>query len=202
MTSRKQDTLHNLFKKCGLKFQRNVAVTFDDGEKQEHTTYEVLAGRAAEISSFLVALCEGEQAVAVYSNQHSAFVACLLGVLQLSCAFAPIGTDWPPMTAYRFIKSLSITSILVDTELLGKFQEMLSIWETALPKGNRFKFFRNEVLIRNGFVLLKLAGKEVVVRTRSAFPLAYIMQTSGTTGEPKTVKVPHTCIVSNVSNLR
>lgn len=32
--------------------------------------------------------------------------------------------------------------------------------------------------------------------------IAYVMQTSGTTGEPKTVQVPHRCIVPNILHLR
>ncbi len=32
--------------------------------------------------------------------------------------------------------------------------------------------------------------------------LAYILTTSGTTGEPMTVKVPHCCIVPNIIDLR
>ncbi|CAN7940705.1 unnamed protein product, partial [Ixodes pacificus] len=32
--------------------------------------------------------------------------------------------------------------------------------------------------------------------------MAYIMWTSGSTGEPKTVQVPHSCIVPNVLHLR
>ncbi len=33
-------------------------------------------------------------------------------------------------------------------------------------------------------------------------PLAYIMHTSGTTGLPKIVKVPHRCIMPNITHLR
>lgn len=32
--------------------------------------------------------------------------------------------------------------------------------------------------------------------------LAYVLHTSGTTGVPKTVRVPHRCILSNILHLR
>lgn len=33
-------------------------------------------------------------------------------------------------------------------------------------------------------------------------PLAYVLHTSGTTGRPKIVKVPHRCIMPNITHLR
>lgn len=43
---------------------------------------------------------------------------------------------------------------------------------------------------------------EELVDVRKKYSLAYVLHTSGTTGIPKIVRVPHSCIVSNILHLR
>ena len=65
---------------------------------------------------------------------------------------------------------------------------------------------KEEPLLVNGvsFRLVKLSTKEkpCCVEQSPSVCLAYAMQTSGTTGQPKIVFVPHQCVVPNVIHLR
>lgn len=45
-------------------------------------------------------------------------------------------------------------------------------------------------------------GAEDPGQEHQAEELAYVLHTSGTTGRPKIVKVPHKCIVPNIVHLR
>ena len=57
-------------------------------------------------------------------------------------------------------------------------------------------------------LIVTLVGDELsaenvtTVADRSADQLAYVITTSGTTGLPKIVCVPHRCIVPNITHLR
>ncbi|XP_035681596.1 beta-alanine-activating enzyme-like [Branchiostoma floridae] len=54
-------------------------------------------------------------------------------------------------------------------------------------------------LLQHGLILVRVLATPP---TPSRSPLAYRLQTSGTTGQPKTVGVPHSCIVPNILHLR
>lgn len=44
--------------------------------------------------------------------------------------------------------------------------------------------------------------KEIVVNSRTWYYFAYAIATSGSTGPPKIVKVPHACILPNITDLK
>ena len=57
-------------------------------------------------------------------------------------------------------------------------------------------------------LIVSLVSDELLAENASAIPqlttdqLAYVITTSGTTGLPKIVRVPHQCIVPNIAHLR
>ena len=196
------ETLSSLFhRSCHLYRSKNVAVTFAPrDEKSEHITYQEISTRSSEVAAFLRTLCEGAQAIAVYSKQFTGLIVCLLGVLEAGCHFAPIDITWPPLMACRFLSQLNVGYVLVDGQLFGSFQKVLSCWKTLLSTESRFEIIRDGTLDANRFLLVQRSNDSQV--NAESMGLAYVMQTSGTTGEPKAVKVPHNCIVPNITDLR
>ena len=93
--------------------------------------------------------------------------------------------------------------MLVEKDLLESFQNTSSQWKTNFPGEFRVELIANQDLDVSGFVLArKLVEIKGDTENKEALDLAYIMQTSGTTGEAKAVRVPHKCIVPNVTDLR
>ncbi len=56
---------------------------------------------------------------------------------------------------------------------------------------------RTEELQDMGFVLILLSSEPV----QHDESLAYVITTSGTTGAPKVVRVPHSCILPNITDI-
>ena len=198
------ETLDSMFENSSRSRPNNIAVAFNSGTTRKHATYEELDVQASKVADFLGTLCEEQEVIAVYSKQSIGLVACILGVLRHKSCFAPIDLNWPPDTICSFLSKLNVSLVLVDKELLESFQSCLLPWKHG-SAGH--ECIRNEVLDANGFLLVrKLLGvKQDSPRQDAAYTqspsLAYVMQTSGTTGDPKAVRVPHRCIVPNITDL-
>lgn len=196
-------TLTSLFENTSRFFANNVAVTFNSGMATGHITYRELDAQASQVTDYLSTLCEGQEVIAIYSKQSIGLVACLLGVVKCDGCFAPIDLNWPQDMVCKFLLKLNVNLVLVDKDLLEKFQKCLSLWKSLLPSGFQVELIRNQVLDTNGLILVRkpVEFKEDTANTES-LGLAYVMQTSGTTGDAKAVKVPHRCIVPNITDLR
>lgn len=196
-------TLNSMFENTSRCFSSNVAVTFNSGIATEHKTYRELDVQASQVADFMASLCERQEIIAIYSKQSIGLVACILGVLKCQSCFAPIDLNWPPEMVCKFLLKLNVSLVLVDEDLLETFQKFLSQWKTHLPSGCQVELIRNQALDANGFVLVRkpfeLKGDTI---NAECLGLAYVIQTSGTTGEAKAVKVPHRCIVPNITDLR
>ena len=196
-------TLHSMFEETCRRYPNNVAATFNCGIAKEHSTYQDLDSRASKVAEFLGILCEGQEVIAIYSKQSIGLVASILGVLRCGGCFAPVDLNWPPDMICKFLLKLNISLVLVDKDLLESFESISSYWKANFPMESRVELITNQVLDANGFILARkvfqLKGDK---ENREPLDLAYIMQTSGTTGEAKAVKVPHRCIVPNITDLR
>lgn len=196
-------TLDSMFDQTSRCYGNNIAVTFNSGSIQEHTTYQELDLQASKIAEFLETLCEGQETIAIYSKQSTGLVSCILGVLKSGNCFAPIDLNWLPDVICKFLLKLNVDLVLLNEELHDSFQKCLLQWKTHLFSGSKVEFVRNQGLDGCGFVLVRrvreFKGGRVSAECQG---LAYVMQTSGTTGDAKAVKVPHRCTVPNITHLR
>lgn len=192
-----------MFEETSRRFPDKIAATFNSGIAKEHTTYRELDAHASKVAEFLDILCEGQEIIAIYSKQSIGLVACILGVLRCESCFAPVDLNWPPDMICKFLLKLNVSLVLVDKDLFESFQKCSLQWKTRVPRESRVELITNQVLDSNGFILArKLFEFKGDIENKEPLDLAYIMQTSGTTGEAKAVKVPHRCIVPNITDLR
>ena len=197
------ETLHSMFEKSACSFAANIAITFNSGAIQHHLRYQELDRQASTLADSLASLIGKRKVVAVYSRQSIELVVCLLGILKNGSCFAPIDVDWPPDVVFRFLSKLSVNHILVEKMLVENFKSLLEWKHSPAFHGNKFELIKNEVLDTNGFMFAKKISSIVLeAETSNSWGLAYIMQSSGTTGEAKAVKVPHCCIVPNIIDIR
>ena len=197
------ETLHSMFEKSACSFAANIAITFNSGAIQHHLRYQELDRKASRLADSLASLIGKRKVVAVYSRQSIELVVCLLGILKNGSCFAPIDVDWPPEVVFRFLSKLSVNHILVEKKLGENFKSLLEWRQSSAFHDNKFELIANEVLDSNGFMVAKkISSIALESETSNSLGFAYIMQSSGTTGEAKAVKVPHCCIVPNIIDIR
>lgn len=196
-------TLDALFDATSRSFGSYVAVTYNSESMREHITYNELVVQASKVEDILETLCKRQETIAIYSKQSISLVSCILGVLKSRNCFAPIDLNWPPDMIRKFLLKLSIHLVLLEEELVESFEKCLLQWKPFLPNGSKVEFVCDQVLVNSGFILLRwqdeLRGRKENSEDQG---IAYVMQTSGTTGEAKAIRVPHMCIVPNITDLR
>ncbi|XP_033631782.1 beta-alanine-activating enzyme-like isoform X2 [Asterias rubens] len=119
------------------------------------------------------------------------------GILDKGSSFAPIDPRAPSDINEYFISTLDLSWMLLPEDLEetflenhGKAFKAHSLGDPLGLKGVCFRLFK----------LLANQRPSESSLSESAH-LAYAMHTSGTTGKPKIVRVPHQCIVPNIQDL-
>jgi acyl-coenzyme A synthetase/AMP-(fatty) acid ligase len=195
------NVLHGLFFRSAKNFPDNIAVTFS-GDAVESITYRDLNKKVENLSTCFSEIFSKNEVIGIYSSDCLNLPALLLAVMDASAAFYPISTTLQPRKVLESINHLSIRYVLVDNGLL---QNIMNLNDN--DHDNTFIRIPLEIIDRNSlhevrFTVLKVTTRNQPCVVNWSKDLAYAMQTSGTTGDPKAVFVPHSCIVPNIFHLR
>ena len=189
--------LQDLFFRSAKNFPDRTAICFS-GDAIESITYRHLSEKVKNLGTVFSEIFSQNEVIAIYSRINLNLPALLLAVMDASAAFFPISTEIQPHKVLERIKHHSVRYILVDNALL---QDILNIGERD-DTSVRMEVNNCDVLHRERFSLAKVLEKNEPCVIDWSKDLAYVMQTSGTTGNPKAVFVPHSCIVPNIVHLR
>ncbi|KAF6128450.1 aminoadipate-semialdehyde dehydrogenase [Phyllostomus discolor] len=224
-------TLQELVHEAASIYSNKIAVCFDECNNQPpvYYTYKTLVNAASELSDFLLLHCDfqGIREIGLYCHPGVNVPSWILGILQLPAAYAPIDPDSPPALSTYFMKKCNLKYILVDKQQINKFRSsyetLLNTSETSTVEHNDLVLFRlhwknaevswmlndnkeeceKEKMTNSMSSENSSEGKsEELMDARLKHCLAYVLHTSGTTGIPKIVRVPHACIVPNIQHFR
>lgn len=170
-----------LLKNCG-EYQNRVAVICDG----ERTTYGAFLYRSAGYAAALTQCgVENEDLIAILLPRKTDLLAAMVGSLQANCAYMLLSEELP-VERIRKILTQSGAKALITTEKgkrrLGSCDTMVLTAEEVAASGTVFY---------SGLSICKNDDTPVGDR------LAYVVYTSGSTGEPKGVEITH----RNVLNL-
>nr|XP_054755985.1 beta-alanine-activating enzyme-like isoform X2 [Lytechinus pictus] len=191
-----EPSLHKLLMHTCLKFPHRLAAMFDDSRHgAEVLTYGQVLETANTVTSFLSAHSKCGEVIGLYTEPNIALPAFILGILQVPAAYGPIDPHAPSSINEYFIRGVGIRIICVESSLFEHFTDSLGKildWEICHNV--------DQEMASCGLVLVRLVSTKYNTEDSSS-PLAYALHTSGTTGRPKIVRVPHSCIVPNVLDL-
>ncbi|CAK6956090.1 beta-alanine-activating enzyme [Scomber scombrus] len=209
-------TLQALAAAAASLYPHRTAVTYDDGSavgSPVSLRYRDLSELTDELSLILREKCSPHNGViGLYCSDDLFTPVWILGILQSPAAYVPLDPDAPGLLSARVMNQCCLKFCAVKTDLLQRFQAALTQHVTAevcvvLPK---FKL----TLVRVKPLLVSehargteqtsadLCAPAAVLKDAGQRDLAYVLHTSGTTGLPKIVRVPHKCILPNIHHLR
>ncbi|NUS43254.1 MAG: amino acid adenylation domain-containing protein [Mycobacteriaceae bacterium] len=142
-------------------------------------TYSELDGRAAEVSAALRAFVDRPNVlVATYLPRGPELVAAYLGILAAGAAYVPLDPSQPHAWNLDRIRTAAARVVVTDRAHRQLFDDAVTVVTMDdLPAAG--------------------AAPEAAV-TPGPADLAYVMFTSGSTGNPKAVAVPHRAVVGLV----
>ncbi|MEI8290218.1 MAG: amino acid adenylation domain-containing protein [Verrucomicrobiota bacterium] len=177
----REKCIHHLFEEQVERTPDAVAVAFEDAT----LTYRQLNTKANQLAHQLQTLGVGQKSiVALYLDRSLEMIAGILGILKAGAAYAPIDPCHPADRVAFMLQDAETTVILTREAHREKLPEtsakiicLDSILETSHPE----------------------AEANPAIGT-AADRVAYVMYTSGSTGQPKGVMVPHRAITRLVRN--
>ncbi|XP_025031638.1 beta-alanine-activating enzyme isoform X2 [Python bivittatus] len=222
-------TLHEMVQTAARLYPERRAVCFDECSDQTPVTYtyKTVISLATELTDFLRKHCNLTEnlEIGLYCYPGINLPSWILGLLQVPTAYSSIDPDALPSLNTYFMKKCNFQYVLVEEDKVDKF----TVTYGHLYSQNSLQMQRIGLILfqrHSGVQLTKYVhadSESSVVRSiwkahleeqheakppkdllhvREKHSLAYFLHTSGTTGVPKIVRVPHKCIVPNILHLR
>lgn len=142
-------------------------------EHEAFLTWEQLLAKARMFASWLLESgATPESVVALVLERSLDAVAALLGALKAGCVYAPIDPALPPARIASYLKQISPFAVICSDGL-------------AIPENEGVK----NLCLPSGWDLAGAAGQSETRVVPTPAQLAYMVFTSGSTGEPKVVGV-------------
>ncbi|HEX5507502.1 MAG TPA: amino acid adenylation domain-containing protein [Pseudolabrys sp.] len=173
--------VHQQFEAKAAQIPHAIAVTCNG----RSCTYRDLNRSAAVVASRLRKLGVQEGSlVALAADRSLEMAAALLGILKTGGAYLPLDPQFPEERLKLIIEDARPHVLLTKKELLGK----LPAWSAATVLcDDVFGCKENDI--------------EIVTQS-SVGGLAYVLYTSGSTGEPKGVEIPHSALVNLLASMQ
>jgi amino acid adenylation domain-containing protein/FkbH-like protein len=142
-------------------------------------TYSQLRARAATVANRLQVLGVGKEAlVGICLGRSEDMVAGILGTLQAGAAYVPLDPAYPAARLAFIARDAGLTVVLTSRRLLG-----------AIPETTAVVLCVEDIE----------ATRDSAPAVPAATDLAYVLYTSGSTGQPKGVAIEHRSAVALVS---
>lgn len=165
-------TVHEVFEAQAVKAPNAVALQYDE----RSITYGELSARSSQLARYLVKNGAGPNGlVGVYMERSIDMIAAFLGILKAGSAYVPLDLGYPKERLEFMISDSKMPLLLTQASL-----------QKDLPGGGV-----KVVALDAEWKRIQQESQEIPRVDANAESLAYVTYTSGSTGQPKGVAVPH-----------
>ena len=179
----RDSTVQGLFEEQARMRPRSIALECGD----EKITYQQLNERSNQFAHYLRRRgvdFENESLVAVVLGKSIDFVVSVLGILKAGASYVPLDPDYPAERLRYMLHDSNVAAVVTNSESMPS---VTGLHDAVLCIDRD----RREIDAERA---------ENIVSNANAKSLAYVMYTSGSTGEPKGICIEHRGIVRLVRN--
>jgi amino acid adenylation domain-containing protein len=174
-----------------------IAVILND----EEWSYQQLNALANRVSHSLTAMgVQAGECVAVYLDRSPVLIACLLGILKSGAVYVPLDTQNPAERIGRMLSQHKMTVLITDTRLeaglqTGDVQGILLVDEA--DETTRRKYLSANITVYDNTDIQAHSASNPANRNELR-SWAYVLFTSGSTGEPKGAITRHDGAINHI----
>jgi amino acid adenylation domain-containing protein/FkbH-like protein len=173
--------IHQVFEEQAARTPKATAMVF----KEQPLTYHELNTRANQLAHYLRELRIGPGVpLALTVERSREMVIGMLGILKAGCVYVPLDPSYPRERLAFMLADTGAPVVLTQ-------QSLVSLVPPQAVK---------VIALDTDWELISAQSRENPLNTALSDDLAYIMYTSGSTGQPKGVAVPHRAVNRLVLN--
>jgi amino acid adenylation domain-containing protein len=180
------ECLHQVFERQVRNTPDAVAVVLASGESagagevEKQLTYRELNARANQLARYLRSVgVAPETLVGICLEKTPDLIVALLGILKAGGAYLPLDPTYPSERLGFMVQDAQVPVLVTQQQLLGQVPQT----------GARV------ICLDADWPVIGLESRENLECNTTAENLAYVMYTSGSTGLPKGVMIPHRAVM-------
>lgn len=175
--------VYEIFQEQAKKTPEAVAVVYEE----DSMTYRELDEKSTELAIYLQRRGVGsDDLVGICVERSLYMIVGLLGILKAGGAYIPFDPDYPKQRLKYMADNSEVSIVITQGFLIDKINELTSEKVQIIPLDTHWKLIEDERKSEPS-VLYKKAGSE---------HLAYVLYTSGSTGNPKGVMISHRALTN------